>query len=99
MLSGAVGDMAGAGALGYRHGAKAARDVLLLRAALLEQPLDPDALAAADAGASSVFPVTAADLMPDYLGAALGARLKLLEERWIASGFALTKGDLLKEGI
>ena len=99
MLSGALGDMAGAGALGYRHGARAARDVLLLRAALLEQPLDPDTLAAADAGASSVFPVTAADLMPDYLGAALGARLKLLEERWIASGFALTKGDLLKEGI
>ncbi len=99
MLSGALGDMAGAGALGYRHGARAARDVLLLRAALLEQRLDPDTLAAADAGASSVFPVTAADLMPDYLGAALGARLKLLEERWIASGFALTKGDLLKEGI
>jgi len=99
MLSSALGDMAGAGALGYRHGARAARDVLLLRAALLEQPLDPDTLAAADAGASSIFPVTAADLMPDYLGAALGARLKLLEERWIASGFALTKGDLLKEGI
>ncbi|WP_138935788.1 CCA tRNA nucleotidyltransferase [Roseovarius arcticus] len=99
LLRGAVGDMAGAGALGYRHGANAARDVLLLRAALLEQPLDPGALEAAEMGAKSVFPVSAADLMPDYVGAALGARLKMLEERWIASGFALTKSDLLKEGI
>lgn len=98
-LRGAVGGMAGAGALGYRHGSSAARDILLLRAALLEQPLEASALAAAEMGAKSAFPVTAADLMPDYVGAALGARLKLLEERWIASGFALTKGDLLKEGI
>lgn len=99
VLRGAVGGIDGAGALGYRHGATAARDILLLRAALLEQPLEPAELVAVDEGAKSVFPVTAADLMPDYAGAELGARLKMLQARWIASGFALTKDDLLKEGI
>ncbi len=93
-----VGDMTGAGALGYLHGADAARDILLLRAALLERPLDKAALDAAAKGAKAVLPIAAADFMPEFQGGALGARLKMLEERWIASGFALTKGDLLKEG-
>lgn len=97
LLRGEVGSGVGAGALGYRHGAEAARDILLLRAALLEMPLDPAALAAAETGASAVFPVSARDLMPGYQGPALGARLALLEERWIASGFALTREALLEE--
>ncbi|WP_324752913.1 CCA tRNA nucleotidyltransferase [Roseovarius sp. Pro17] len=93
-----VGSMTDAGVLGYLHGADAAHDILLLRAALLEQPLDKAALEAATEGAEAVLPIAAADLMPEFQGAALGGRLKMLEERWIASGFALTKGDLLKEG-
>jgi len=99
LLRSAIGDMTSAGALGHKNGAAAARDIILLRAAVLEQPFDIAALEVANTGAKAFFPVTAADLMPDYLGAALGARLKMLEERWIASGFALSKGDLLKEGI
>jgi len=38
----------------------------------------------------------AADLMPDYQGPALGKRLAELEDRWIASGFSLTKAQLLR---
>jgi poly(A) polymerase len=33
--------------------------------------------------------------MPALQGAALGARLRELESRWIASGFVLTRDDLL----
>ncbi|MHA6347315.1 CCA tRNA nucleotidyltransferase [Roseivivax sp. CAU 1761] len=83
------------GELGYRLGAEAARDVLLLQAASLGQPPDAAALARAAAGARARFPVTARDLMPDYTGAALGARLAELEARWIASGFALDRAALL----
>ncbi len=97
LLRRATGDMTGAGALGYRHGAEAARDVLLLRAALLEMPLNPAELEQARFGAAAEFPISARDLMPEYEGAALGARLSALEARWIASGFALTRQDLLED--
>jgi poly(A) polymerase len=81
--------------LGYRHGAEDGRAILLLRAALLEMPWrarDTEDLAQ---GAEARFPVTAADLMPTYSGPALGARLQELEQAWIASGFTLTRDDLL----
>lgn len=82
--------------LGYRYGADVARDVYLLRSALFEMPLNPDALSKADMGARQVCPVTARDLMPDYSGAALGARLRQIETRWIASDFSLSKSELLE---
>ncbi len=82
--------------LGYRYGGQTARDILLLRAAMMGQPVAPGALDQADHGAAQVFPIKAADLMPDYQGPALGARLAELEERWIASGFALTREQLLR---
>lgn len=84
-----------ASALGYRLGSQAAQDIVLLRAALLSVPFDPAELAAADHGAGQVFPIKAGDLMPDLQGAALGAKLKELEERWIASDFTLTREQLL----
>ena len=83
------------GELGYRHGADAARNIVLLRAALFEQPTDPAAMNAAIHGAQQVFPVKAADLMPELQGPALGERLKTLEQRWIDSGFTLTKQALI----
>lgn len=98
VLLGGLADMQAPGALGYLHGADVARDILLLRAATFEHPLDPGALAAANHGARQTFPVTAADLMPAYQGAALGARLRTLEARWIASEFKLSRDDLLEEG-
>ncbi|QDY71716.1 CCA tRNA nucleotidyltransferase [Qingshengfaniella alkalisoli] len=81
--------------LAYRHGTKVALDIMLLRGALMEMPLPDDVAARIDHGASAKFPVAAADLMPDYTGAALGARLKDLESRWIASDFSLSRADLL----
>ena len=81
--------------LGYRHGSDIARDVLLLRAALIEIPLKSDVLEAAETGAAQTCPVNAGDLMPDYSGAALGEKLREIESRWIASGFTLSKTELL----
>lgn len=83
-------------ALGYAHGAGAAMDIVALRAAVLEMPIPDGAIAQARAGAVAEFPVKAADLMPELSGAALGAELKRLEARWIASGFALTRDELLR---
>ncbi|MCB1332263.1 MAG: CCA tRNA nucleotidyltransferase [Roseivivax sp.] len=95
-LRAALSSMAGAGELGFRLGAESARDVLLLRAASMGQPLDPAEIRASQAGAAAIFPVTAADLMPGLTGAALGAALKTMEARWIASGFTLTREALLR---
>lgn len=85
------------GALGYAHGETAAWDILLLRSAQFETPPDPMAKAGIAKGAAAVFPVRPADLMPDLQGPALGAALKSLEARWIASGFTLTREQLLAQ--
>lgn len=81
--------------IGYRYGATDGMDMLLLRAALLDAPLDPNAPDDLKRGASAAFPVKSADLMPDYTGPALGQKLQDLENRWIASGFRLGREDLL----
>ncbi len=86
---------AGAGELGYRLKYDVAIDALMLRCALLEQPWDNAVLALAGVGANARFPVRARDLMPALTGPELGARLAKLETRWIASGFTLTKPELL----
>ena len=80
--------------LGYRLGQDDGRDACSSgprsRAGALRTDLDDIAR-----GASAEFPIRPADLMPDYEGAALGARLRELEARWIASGFTLRRADLL----
>lgn len=81
--------------IGYRYGATDGKDMLLLRAALLDAPLDPNAPDDLKRGSDAAFPVKPADLMPDYTGPALGQRLQDLEDRWIASGFRLGREDLL----
>ncbi|MGR3320517.1 MAG: CCA tRNA nucleotidyltransferase [Pseudooceanicola sp.] len=86
---------AGAAELGYRFGGATGRDALLIRWASLGQAVDAPALDQVETGAAAEFPVTAADLMPDYEGAALGRRLKALEDAWIASGFAMSRDTLL----
>lgn len=82
--------------LGYRQGATLAQDILVLRGAMTVQPVASAVLDQASHGAAQVFPVRAADLMPEYQGPALGKRLAELENRWIASGFSLTKAQLLR---
>ena len=83
--------------LGYRLGAETARDVLALRAALMEQPLNPVDLQTAGDAADQVFPVKPGDLMPEISGPALGRCLTRLEDAWIASGFALSREDLIAD--
>ena len=89
-----IGTATTADALGYHYGLEIARDICLLRAALLEQPFPPDALIQAQRGAEARFPLKAADL-PDLKGPEIGRRLKALEARWIASGFRLSRDELL----
>ncbi|MFQ6546929.1 CCA tRNA nucleotidyltransferase [Aestuariibius sp. 2305UL40-4] len=80
----------------YRHGADIARDAHLVHAALTGAPPDPQTLAKLPEAAAQIFPVKAADL-PNLQGPALGQRLKQLEADWIASGFTLTKAELLSD--
>lgn len=81
--------------LGYRFGAEEGGDIVLLRAALLGTPVAPDAFDDLRRGEGAVCPVRAADLMPENSGAELGQRLSEIEARWIASGFTLSREDLL----
>ena len=85
-----------AGELGYRLGADLAVSALLLRAASLGVWIEDSEIDAARNGAAKVFPITAADLMPDLSGPALGAALKRLEDEWVASGFSLSRKSLLQ---
>ena len=82
-------------AVGWRLGATPGCDVILARAALLEQALPSGWQADIQRGAQSHFPVTATDLMPALQDAALGARLRELESRWLASDLFLTRDALL----
>ena len=95
VLRAGMGSTESAGTLGYRHGAEPAFDILLLRHASMGTVPDPRDIAAAAIGARQVFPIKAADLMPELSGAHLGKRLKELEEIWIRSDFRLSKSDLL----
>lgn len=81
--------------LGYRLGVELARDVILLRSALLEASLDSNVMTQIQIGNSAIFPVTAADLMPAYQDYELGKKLSSLETKWIKSHFSLTKNQLL----
>ncbi len=91
----AAAGTAGAKELGYRLGAEQALDVLLLRSALLEQPVLRNLENDIALGAKAVFPVKARDLLPDCKGPELGAMLRKLEADWIASGFSLSREQLL----
>ena len=81
--------------LGYRNGMAVATDIVLTKAAVRGCPLHDDWMEEVATGAQARFPVSAADLMPGLSGAALGEKLASLEEAWIASGFALSRKDLL----
>lgn len=93
LLRDLIGADVGLGEIAYRHGVDAAQDTALLRAVTFEQPVTGATDIAR--GARATFPVQAKDLMPALQGSALGAKLQELESRWIASGFTLTKDELL----
>lgn len=81
--------------LGWKLGETPGGDVLLARAAVLETPLPAGWQTELHRGTEAHFPITAADLMPDLRGAALGTRLKELEALWLASDLTLSREALL----
>jgi len=83
--------------LGWRFGLPLAADIVLARAALLEMPLPEAWQEGLRRGADSHFPISAADLMPAFEGPALGAELKRLQARWLASDLTLGRAALLAE--
>lgn len=93
-----VGESATAAEIAYRESGETALSVALLRAAIFEVPLDPCLKEDIQCGILAAFPVSARDLKVDYQGAALGVALRDLETRWIASGFKLSKSELLGKG-
>lgn len=93
-LRAAIGSGDAPAALGWRLGLVRGADAVLLRAAVMGQPLAPDALDEVARGAAARFPVVAADLEP-LAGKALGARLKELEAQWLAGGLRASKQELL----
>lgn len=95
VLARAIASQAAPAELAYRHGSRISRDAVLARAATLRTAPTEGWQGDIERGASARFPVTAADLMPDLEGPALGARLAELETRWIASGFRLSREQLL----
>ena len=90
-----IASTSSAAALGYRLGEQAAKDIVMLQAALNEHEPAQDFRRQANRGAAQVFPVKSADLMGVLEDEALGRRLKQLEERWIHSDFELTRSQLL----
>ncbi len=81
--------------LGYLYGVETALSILAIRAAIAGRTMLKTDPMQAQYGAAQVFPLTAADLMPALQGPALGEALNDAEQKWIASGFALTRADLL----
>jgi len=79
--------------LAYQTDALTARKAVFLRAALVGGEADVSRLQAA---AEQHFPLAAKDL-PHLSGKALGDTLKRAERAWIASGFTLSKEQLLDE--
>jgi poly(A) polymerase len=92
----ALGSSESPAALGWRLGVPLATDAVLARAASLGTYPQEGWQSDVARGAKSRFPVTAADLMPSVQGVALGARMKELRTRWLASDLTLTREDLLK---
>ncbi|MFN3824782.1 MAG: CCA tRNA nucleotidyltransferase [Pseudorhodobacter sp.] len=90
-----VGSARGVAELAYRFGHDVALAVVYLRVALLHMDPPPDWPDQIFHGAMARFPLKAADLIPRFIGPALGAALKDREARWIASGFKLTRAELL----
>ncbi|MEL6646710.1 MAG: CCA tRNA nucleotidyltransferase [Pseudomonadota bacterium] len=95
VLTHEMAEMTTAKELGYRHGVALGTDILLLRAVMSNHVVSQEDRKHLVVGEAATFPISAGDLMPHYEGPALGQKLKDLEQLWIASGFTLTKSDML----
>lgn len=94
-LRNAMGDMTSPAALGWVLGAELGTDAVLLRAALMEGLPPAGWQADVARGAAATLPVAAADLQPALQGPALGARLREIRARWLASDLKLGRAELL----
>lgn len=92
-----AGTAESAASLAHRLGRDEAIDVLLIRAAVANAPLEAEFKETAEAAAKAEFPISATDLEPTLKGPRLGRELERLRELWIESGFALGKAALLEE--
>jgi len=81
--------------LAYRHGAEVALAAALLRGCMAEQMPENAVLETISRAVQARFPVSAKDLMPKFKGPELGRELARLEQLWIASGFTLSRAELL----
>jgi poly(A) polymerase len=95
LLRNAIQETAPLPEIGYRYGIETGTDIVLLRGALLGEPVEAAMLETLRHGAEQVFPVRADDLIPAYEGKALGEKLRQLEDEWISSGFTLSRDALL----
>ena len=95
-LSRAARGGTGAGEAGYRLGLADGTAAILLRSALMGVAVPARALADVTRGAAAIFPVRAQELVKTHSGREIGAALDAMEARWIASGFSLTRDELLK---
>ena len=91
----ATGSIDSPAVLGWRLGIDRGSDAVLVRAAMMLQPLPLGWVSEVARGTTATCPVTAADLMPGLQGPALGARLTALTDRWLASDLRLKRADLL----
>lgn len=94
LLATQVRDMTGAAELAYRFGSDTAENIMLIRSALMSESLPRGLAQDLERGTTATFPISHTDL-PGHTGKALGDHLRQLEQDWIASGFALTKPQLL----
>lgn len=83
-------------AMAYRHGRETTKAILLTRAVLGNESMPSDFEKRIDQAMKRTFPIRAGDLMPIYQGRELGEALRKLEKDWIASGFSLSKVELLE---
>ena len=90
-----MGGTTGPAELGYRHGREVAHAVMILRASMFEQPVQPDVSRQIALGEASTYPIVAADLIHVFSGRALGDALREGEKQWISSDFALSKREIL----
>ncbi|MEM9433330.1 MAG: CCA tRNA nucleotidyltransferase [Pseudomonadota bacterium] len=96
LLKSLVSDPMAIAEVAYRHGAQVATDATILRATIFEAPEILDDLHQIPSAEKANFPVKAADLPATLKGPEIGATLRDLENQWIASGFTLSKSDLLR---
>ncbi len=82
--------------IAYRHGLLAAEGSMIIRAAFAERMPEHSMLETILTASRARFPVSSKDLISQLQGPALGAKLKELEERWIASNFSLSADELLR---